>query len=195
MRRIGAVLLLTAALLLAAAGCQDAVSRSKMDQASAETPADAPDSGGEDVEAAEEQAGAVCEEGQQAASSEEPTEDAEGSSTADGHDTAAGPEEEPAGLPGEILPQSDDRPLESSDFMGLTNWELTLARNEIYARHGRPFQNPDIRKHFEQMDWYSPDPDFNKAWLSLLERKNVDSILNHQNLSFGRPATHPGPHD
>lgn len=91
----------------------------------------------------------------------------------------------------QILPQSDERELERSDLEKLDNWHLTLARNEIFARHGRPFENPEIREHFQGMPWYSPDPDYVDAWLSQLERANADRILEYQKLTYEIPARHP----
>jgi hypothetical protein len=91
----------------------------------------------------------------------------------------------------EILPESDDRPLTNTDLEYMSNWELTLARNEIYARHGRPFTNPQIREYFEGKAWYSPNPNFSNAWLSALETRNADFILKFQERVFDIPATHP----
>ena len=34
-------------------------------------------------------------------------------------------------------------------------WELYLARNEIFARHGRGFKNQDLVEHFATRTWYS----------------------------------------
>jgi len=94
-------------------------------------------------------------------------------------------------LPGELLPMSDDRPLTERDIDRLTNWELTLARDEIFARHGRVFQNAHIRRHFEEMTWYAPDKDYDDANLSVLERENADYILKYQKFAFEAPATNP----
>jgi hypothetical protein len=91
----------------------------------------------------------------------------------------------------QILPESDDRPLERADLQYLDNWQLTLARNEIFARHGRPFQHEEIRKHFEGLSWYSPDPDYDEAWLSQVERENAQFIVEYQKVTYDRPATGP----
>lgn len=172
MKRAGAALLISAAIILAGAGCRDGLSGSEVDGPAAESapppPADAAEFDADTPEAA--------------------------SSASDGHgveDEATGEDLEPEAAGTEILPQSDDRLLEREDLVGLDNWELTLARNEIFARHGRPFENPDIRAHFEGLPWYSPDEDYSDAWLSLIERQNADFILNHQSLSYEIPATHP----
>ena len=43
-----------------------------------------------------------------------------------------------------ILPQSSTEVLTEEDIEGLSAEELLLARNEIYARHGRKFSTPEI---------------------------------------------------
>lgn len=78
-----------------------------------------------------------------------------------------------------ILPQSSSRLLDYSDIAYLSKSELSLARNEIYARHGRIFTNPQIRSYFESQPWYygtiSPN-DFPDSLLSDIEKKNVEFI-------------------
>lgn len=92
---------------------------------------------------------------------------------------------------GELLPQSNDRRLTNGDLTGWSNWQLTLARNEIYARHGRPFSNVEIRAHFVGTGWYSPNSGFSESWLSPLEQQNADFIRKYQLRAFGSPATRP----
>lgn len=91
----------------------------------------------------------------------------------------------------EILPQSNDRYLTNADLAGLSNWQLTLARNEIYARHGRPFNNDYIRAYFLSTGWYRPNPGYRDSWLSATESRNATFILNYQNNVFGGAATRP----
>ena len=73
-----------------------------------------------------------------------------------------------------LLPESSKRLLVQSDLQGLDTATLALARNEIFARHGRKFQSKLITDYFKQYDWYHP-----KEWevkLSDVERKNVALI-------------------
>jgi serine/threonine-protein kinase len=56
-------------------------------------------------------------------------------------------------------------------------------RNEIYARHGRRFDRPDLQAHFEKQAWYAPKyrPDeFLESLLSEVERHNVEFIRQYQ---------------
>ena len=38
--------------------------------------------------------------------------------------------------------------------LGLSRTQLTLAKNEIYARHGRGFATAWIRNYFQSKSWY-----------------------------------------
>jgi len=91
----------------------------------------------------------------------------------------------------EILPQSNDRYLTNGDLAGLTNWQCTLARNEIYARHGRPFNNDHVRAYFQSTGWYRANSGYRDSWLSATESRNATFILNYQNNVFGGAATRP----
>lgn len=53
-----------------------------------------------------------------------------------------------------ILPGSDAAYLTEADLTRLTARELRLARNEIYARHGRAFDAPDLKAYFTDQNWY-----------------------------------------
>ena len=79
-----------------------------------------------------------------------------------------------------ILPYSDSCYLSEEDIEGLSAKELRLARNEIYARHGRKFKDKTLQKYFDEKSWYEGEyePDeFQETWLSLLERKNAAFLL------------------
>lgn len=83
-----------------------------------------------------------------------------------------------------ILPFSDVAPLTEADLSGLTGWELTLARNEIYARHGYIFTNPDVAAYFQEQSWYLGTQDantFDFGLLSEIETNNVFFIQNYEN--------------
>jgi hypothetical protein len=78
------------------------------------------------------------------------------------------------GRQGEILPDSDTRRLVAQDLEGLNRRQLLLARNEIFARHGRIFRNPVLARHFAQFDWYRPRS--SEVALSAVEQANVQLI-------------------
>lgn len=80
-----------------------------------------------------------------------------------------------------ILPNSGVQLLTSADIAGLSKNDLALARNEIYARHGRVFQTEVYRKYFTSKSWYYENPNYNydddNANLNEIERQNVDFLL------------------
>ncbi len=79
-----------------------------------------------------------------------------------------------------ILPDSDTRYYTETELSSLSKDELRLARNEIYARHGRKFDSEDLREYFGNQSWYEGtiDPsDFTEDLLNEYERANVDTIM------------------
>jgi len=81
---------------------------------------------------------------------------------------------------GQVLPFSSSRQVTSADLSGLSSWQLDVARNEIYARHGRPFKRSDLRSYFRNQSWYREDPGFKESRLSSLEKRNAEYIRNYQ---------------
>jgi hypothetical protein len=81
---------------------------------------------------------------------------------------------------GFILPFSSSRRVNSYDLQNLSAWQLDIARNEIYARHGRPFKRADLRRYFRGQSWYSEDYGFSEARLSGLEKANAEFIRQWQ---------------
>lgn len=55
---------------------------------------------------------------------------------------------------GQVLPDSDSRYYTRSELEELSDYDLYLARNEIYARLGRGFKNQDLANWFSSKDWY-----------------------------------------
>ena len=53
-----------------------------------------------------------------------------------------------------ILPESNSRYYSRDELEKLSDWELWMARNEIYARHGRIFSNEEAQSYFESKSWY-----------------------------------------
>ena len=57
------------------------------------------------------------------------------------------------------------------------------ARNEIYARHGRLFQDQQMQDYFNSCSWYSGQiapEDFQESVLSDIERYNRDLIIEYE---------------
>mgnify|MGYP004535032351 CR=1 FL=1 len=78
-----------------------------------------------------------------------------------------------------ILPDSADRKLKKSDLKGLSKKELQIARNEIYARHGRMFQDTQLQEYFDGQSWYqgtTAPEDFSEDILNSIEKRNAAFI-------------------
>ena len=72
--------------------------------------------------------------------------------------------------------QISEKPLPPSLLLGLSADDARKLRNEIYARHGRVFADPWLRSYFQSQPWYKPDPHFQEASLSGVERANIAQI-------------------
>jgi hypothetical protein len=79
-----------------------------------------------------------------------------------------------------VLPDSASRVYGYSELNSLSTYDLYLARNEIYARHGRGFVREDLQEYFGSQGWYretiSPS-DFSDGMLSGVEQENIANIL------------------
>ena len=87
-----------------------------------------------------------------------------------------------------ILPDSNSRYLTEADLQNLSWRELSLARNEIYARHGRRFTKDEIQLYFDSQAWYSGtvDPaDFQTGSLSRIENANIKLIKDYETRLYG----------
>lgn len=82
-----------------------------------------------------------------------------------------------------IIPDSSIRYISYADVEGLSKKSLEVARNEIYARHGRRFKNTDLQEYFNSKTWYvgtiAPD-DFSESLLSTIEKTNIQTLLSYE---------------
>ena len=90
-----------------------------------------------------------------------------------------------------LIPCSSTDYLTDKNLQWLSWEECTLARNEIYARHGRIFKTAEIAAYFKSKDWYAgtiPSNvfDANEAgYLSDVEYANTRFILDYEKAKFG----------
>lgn len=74
--------------------------------------------------------------------------------------------------------------LSQSEVSSMDRGELNLALNEIYARHGRIFTDPDLNAYFRSQSWYTPrytaDEFSQRVVFNDYESKNINLILNEQ---------------
>ncbi|MEH7309233.1 YARHG domain-containing protein [Neobacillus drentensis] len=78
-----------------------------------------------------------------------------------------------------ILPDSDIRRLSKSEIEYLTFEELSLARNEIYARHDHIFKKGSLQIYFDRKSWYNQDPYYDDT-KSSIEKYNVNLIKSRE---------------
>lgn len=67
--------------------------------------------------------------------------------------------------------------LQATELESLSQWQLLIIRNTIYAHHGREFTTPRLKEYFATWSWYKPNPGFNENMLTALEKKNVETVL------------------
>ena len=82
-----------------------------------------------------------------------------------------------------ILPYSDSQYLTYADLEGLSKEEVMLARNEIYARHGRQFYNDTAREYFASQTWYEPTcspENFSNSVFNTYEQENLNTIISYE---------------
>ena len=86
-------------------------------------------------------------------------------------------------LTGYILIDSDSRYLTNLDLLGLSDELSCLARNEIFAWHGRLFDVEWIQAYFDSCPWYngyiSPSS-FDRSVLNDYELQNVQTIMDYE---------------
>lgn len=78
-----------------------------------------------------------------------------------------------------ILPNSSTTYLTRADLAGLSQEQLRLARNEIYARHGRKFKTKEIQEYFNGKSWYTGTIEsnaFKDEYLNSYEKENIKLI-------------------
>ena len=82
-----------------------------------------------------------------------------------------------------LLADSDSRYLTEDDLAGFTAEQCRLARNEIYARHGRRFKGPALQRYFDSLSWYNgtiEPSDFNDNVFNSYERANCILIIDYE---------------
>lgn len=82
-----------------------------------------------------------------------------------------------------IFPQSDTTSITPSALEGKNAIECRIARNEIYARHGRKFNDEGLQGYFETCSWYNgfiEADNFSEDMLNETERTNLQTISEYE---------------
>lgn len=99
-----------------------------------------------------------------------------------------GPDEPEVREPEYILEGSDRRYIDESELYGMSEFECKLAMNELYARHGRMFDTPEIQAYFDTKEWYHgtitakewQDRKLENSYFNEYETANRDTIAAYQ---------------
>ena len=82
------------------------------------------------------------------------------------------------------LPFFMTRLVTAADLEGLSEWELDVMRNEIFARYGRGFNRVDLQAHFDAQPWYTrryhPEDFPTDRLLTDIQESNAGFILTYQ---------------
>ena len=113
---------------------------------------------------------------------EEDAEDSTGESESvylvKGKDTGSNPYEK-----ADHLAYTDSVRYTWEELSWLDSYGLCITRNEIYARHGRMFNDQDIQDYFNRQDWYvaqTSSADFDESVLNDVELYNVELIHSYE---------------
>lgn len=82
-----------------------------------------------------------------------------------------------------VFGESDSRLVSEADLEWLSPLECKIARNEIYARHGRIFQDEYLQNYFESCSWYEgriAAEDFQQDMLNETEKENANTISAYE---------------
>ena len=81
----------------------------------------------------------------------------------------------------QLFPQTAERYFTAEDFADCPEDILVLAKNEIYARHGRMFLDREIYKYFLTRTWYEPTyapEEFDESCLNEYEKANIELLVS-----------------
>jgi hypothetical protein len=78
------------------------------------------------------------------------------------------------------FPQGSQRYLSYTDVEYLSSRDLKIMRNEIFARHGYIFKTSDMIQHFNSQSWYRALNNDVTAYLSKIEKDNVNFIKQYE---------------
>jgi serine/threonine-protein kinase len=88
-------------------------------------------------------------------------------------------------LPGEAPTRAEQKILTgelltAEDLRGLSQAQLRILRNTIYARYGRSFDTPALQAYFLTRPWYHQRLDYNDRMLNATDRANAELIKSHE---------------
>lgn len=94
----------------------------------------------------------------------------------------------------EYYPQTAKRPLKEDELKNMNQTDLSIARNEIFARHGRMFEDPFLQAVFKRKTWYEPRYDgaqfvsLQPELLNEYEKANLKKMVEYEESKGYRAA-------
>lgn len=79
-----------------------------------------------------------------------------------------------------LYPNASDHLLTGDEISNMSQQELRIMRNEIYARHGFIFQKEDMKQYFSSQTWYKPLYTSVNNLLTEIEKKNIFLIKRYE---------------
>lgn len=82
-----------------------------------------------------------------------------------------------------IFPKSNKKLLTKKQILAISKRKRWIAKNEIYARHGRKFANIELQKYFKSKSWYhgTIEPDkFKEKVFNKIEKKNIKLLVKYE---------------
>jgi len=79
-----------------------------------------------------------------------------------------------------LYPQASTRQLTHNDLISMSEWQLKIMRNEIFARHGYIFKTAAMKNYFNQQSWYQPEFHDVLHLLTPIESKNIKFIQRYE---------------
>lgn len=80
-----------------------------------------------------------------------------------------------------VFPNSNSQELTESQVSMLNDWEIVVARNELFARYGLAFSTKELLSHFKSKSWFKIDTSVgNDLALNEVENANLKIILNEE---------------
>ena len=74
------------------------------------------------------------------------------------------------------MKDSAERALTEEDLTGLSEDQIRIASNEIFARHGYTFSSEELRNYFSSKPWYNPDPNLNASTEDIYDKMGLTEI-------------------
>ncbi|MDF1754085.1 MAG: YARHG domain-containing protein [Verrucomicrobiales bacterium] len=87
--------------------------------------------------------------------------------------------------PPDIFPYSSTQTLSRTILQSLSKAELSIARNEMFARHGYPFQSAVLKDYFARKPYYRRNPSASSPKFNAVERHNIWLIEKVERIKGG----------